>query len=343
MSRGRRVTLPYLHTFRAKGRDYHYARVQGKRRRIRDAAGQPVAPGDPGFLAAYEATVAALKRETAKPARAEPATGTLGWLFEAWRRSRQFREYAEATRQLYEGIIDRDLQPFAAAPLREITPPRVVDIMDTAPNTRANQYLAVIGSAFRWGIERELADGPSPTRGVRKRKTPDTWRSWTDAELERFEAKAGGTPYLAFMLAYYTGQRKGDILAMRWSDVQGGYICITQRKTGKELAIPVHRRLRAALDAAPRNGLTILQRADGRPYTVSGFNAVWRRAAKRHGIGAPFHGLRKSAVEKLLEAGASTASAASITGQTLAMVEHYAARVNQKALARRGMDAWEGG
>ncbi|RDD63614.1 hypothetical protein [Ferruginivarius sediminum] len=45
------------------------------------------------------------------------------------------------------------------------------------------------------------------------------------------------------------------------------------------------------------------------------------------------HGLRKNAVNRLLEAGCATAQVAAVTGQTLQMVEHYAAQVNQARLA----------
>jgi transposase len=54
-----------------------------------------------------------------------------------------------------------------------------------------------------------------------------------------------------------------------------------------------------------------------------------------------FHGLRKSAVVFLLEAGASDAEVAAITGQSRQMVEHYARAVNQKRLAAAAVLKWE--
>jgi hypothetical protein len=43
----------------------------------------------------------------------------------------------------------------------------------------------------------------------------------------------------------------------------------------------------------------------------------------------------------LLEAGCTTAEVASITGQTMEMVEHYAQQVNQRNLARAAILKWE--
>ena len=54
-----------------------------------------------------------------------------------------------------------------------------------------------------------------------------------------------------------------------------------------------------------------------------------------------FHGLRKSAVVFLLEAGCTDAEVSSITGQSRQMVEHYAKQVNQKKLAAAAVLKWE--
>ena len=54
-----------------------------------------------------------------------------------------------------------------------------------------------------------------------------------------------------------------------------------------------------------------------------------------------FHGLRKSAVVMLLEAGCTDAEVSAITGQSRKMVEHYAQQVNRRRLAASGILKWE--
>ena len=54
-----------------------------------------------------------------------------------------------------------------------------------------------------------------------------------------------------------------------------------------------------------------------------------------------FHGLRKSAVVTLLEAGATDAEVSAITGQTREMVAHYSRQVNQRRLAAAAILKWE--
>lgn len=57
--------------------------------------------------------------------------------------------------------------------------------------------------------------------------------------------------------------------------------------------------------------------------------------------GLVFHGLRKSAVVFLLEAGCTVPEVSAITGQSHQMVEHYAKEVNQKKLAAAAILKWE--
>jgi hypothetical protein len=54
-----------------------------------------------------------------------------------------------------------------------------------------------------------------------------------------------------------------------------------------------------------------------------------------------FHGLRKSAVVMLLEAGCTDAEVAAITGQSREMIVHYSVMVNQRKLARAAILKWQ--
>jgi integrase len=66
---------------------------------------------------------------------------------------------------------------------------------------------------------------------------------------------------LSAMLAYFTGQRSGDICAMMWNDIRnlGGAVAtidLTQRKTGAAVTIPLAEPLRQALLAVPEDQRT---------------------------------------------------------------------------------------
>ncbi|MBC8048517.1 MAG: tyrosine-type recombinase/integrase [Chitinophagales bacterium] len=152
---------------------------------------------------------------------------------------------------------------------------------------------------------------------------------------------------MAAALALYTGQRQSDVLAMRWSNVRDGLIAVTQAKTGKKLWIPLHGNLTAAIGEIHRDRVHILTSSKRTPWTSDGFKSSWNAEFKRPKMqslkeaGCVFHGLRKSAVVFLLEAGCSDAEVSSITGQSRQMVEHYARQVNQRKLAASAVLKWE--
>src|SRR5271166_4458305 len=85
----------------------------------------------------------------------------------------------------------------------------------------------------------------------------------------------------------------------------------------------------------------------GCPWTSDGFRTSWGKELDREIMsplrqaGLVFHGLRKSAVVFLLEAGCTDAEVSAITGQSRQMVEHYAKQVNQNKLAAAAVLKWE--
>ncbi|MGI9493156.1 MAG: hypothetical protein ACR2QF_12220 [Geminicoccaceae bacterium] len=62
-----------------------------------------------------------------------------------------------------------------------------------------------------------------------------------------------------------------------------------------------------------------------------GIQKEWQRMGFNDG--PPLHGLRRSAIIRLLEAGCSVEEVKSITGQSKRMVDYYAARLHTEALA----------
>jgi integrase len=157
----------------------------------------------------------------------------------------------------------------------------------------------------------------------------------------------------AVVLARYTGQRRGDLCAMRWSQYDGRVIRLVQGKTGKALVVPVADNLRAELDdwrsgtVAPHPERHILLTEQGVPWrgkylsellgeTVAAVNPKFR--------GLNVHGLRKLAAASFAECGCSASEIAAITGHnTLAMVGLYTASAEQERLATAAVRRLERG
>jgi integrase len=234
--------------------------------------------------------------------------------------------------------------PFSATPQyrrrqRQILPPSGIPAFSHG----SRPAFTLIG----WSIPRGYRD-ENPCRHVRELKTGEGYDPWSWESILHFRDHVSYPElWWAAALALYTGQRQRDDLAMQWTDYTNGNISVRQSKTGKRLLIPAHTALKTLLAEIPRRSTAILTNTKGRPWTQDGFRASLTKELNRSEMaplrerGLVFHGLRKSAVVFLLEAGCTDAEVCAITGQSRQMVEHYARQVNQKRLAAAAVLKWE--
>ena len=167
---------------------------------------------------------------------------------------------------------------------------------------------------------------------------------WTDAHCAAFEA-SHPPRYLmtGYMIARYTGQRRGDVLKMARTAYDGSCIEVRQEKTDEPLVIPAHRRLRAYLDQLPKDSLLFVVDANGQPLEETNFSKEFRAALDAAGLDhLHFHGLRHSA-GRARRGRVQSHEIQAITGhRTLQMVEHYTKAARQKRLASAAIAKLEG-
>ena len=210
----------------------------------------------------------------------------------------------------------------------------------------ANNIVRSLSSLMSWSIPRGWRTH-NPCAKIRMLRIGKGYAPWTWEHIETFRMHARADLWWAAALALYSGQRQADVLGMLWSDIQEGLLSVTQSKTGKKLWIPMHENLRAMLAEIPRLSVHVLTNSRGVPWTTDGFKSSWGDELKRDVFKEHsekqlvFHGLRKSAVVFLLEAGCTDAEVSAITGQSRGMVVHYARQVNQKKLAAAAVLKWQ--
>ena len=226
-----------------------------------------------------------------------------------------------------EGIVTKILAPYAEKPGAAL---------DTLKKLRILIRHAML---LNW-IQHD------PSFGIKRPKNGEI-RSWSDAELQQFEARwpVGTKQRLAFALMLFTGQRRSDVHRMTWADVKDGSIRVVQQKTRAKLVLPLHSDLLAVLAASPREHLAILVTEHGQPFTVDGFSGFMRDAIKAAGLplDAQPHGLRKAAGRRLAEAGATTRQIMAILGhKTLSEAERYTKDAEQAGLAAGAIVKLEG-
>ena len=185
-----------------------------------------------------------------------------------------------------------------------------------------------------------------PSLGIKRPKTQEI-RSWSEAEIEKFEKHwpIGTKQRLAFALMLHTGQRRGDVHRMTWADVSEETIRVLQQKTGRKLTIPLHRNLLEVVAVAARDHVTILNTQRGTPFTVGAFGQWIRDAITAAGLPLECqpHGLRKAAGRRLAEAGCTAHEIMAVLGhRTLTEAERYTRDADQARLARAALAKLEG-
>lgn len=262
----------------------------------------------------------------------------------AWQASPEWAGMRPKTKTEWTRYAARIVAAWGDLELRGIEPKHVLALRDryAATPAAANNLLRCLSSLMGWSVPRGYRND-NPCREVRPLRGSEPYEPWPWSVIEAAEQELRGDLWWAVALALYTGQRMGDVLAMRWDHIAGSVITVKQEKTAKRLAIPLHRNLKNVLETIPKRAVTILTSTDAKPWTKDGFKSSWAKHKPEATKGLVFHGLRKSAVVTLLEAGCTDAEVAAITGQSREMIEHYAKAVNQGKLAAAAILKWEAG
>jgi integrase len=103
------------------------------------------------------------------------------------------------------------------------------------------------------------------------------------------------------------------------------------------LTLPILPELEQAMRAYPANGMALIGRVDGRPFSERGLSQLIKAAVKAAGLPAKCvaHGLRKAKMRRLAEDGATEKEIAAWSGhKTLREIERYTKAADQKRLAR---------
>lgn len=265
--------------------------------------------------------------------------GSLDALIAAFQISPEWGALRPATVKNYRHYL-RDLAGLGGLPVAAVRRRGLLALRDAIATTRgpgaANVAMRVWATLFRWGRDRGWIEH-NPADRVRALPGGHL-PAWTAAEADHAATALPEHLRRVVLLARYTGQRRGDLIAMTWAAYDGSAIRLVQQKTRTPLRVPVHPALRDALNTwrAEASGLYILAALSGRPWTANHLTHEMQAALKEAGMrsGLNVHGLRKLAAQSLAEAGCTAHEIASITGhRTLAMVQLYTASADQERLA----------
>lgn len=274
--------------------------------------------------------------------KADVKPGTLGMLIAAYRAHTQFQDLAPRTQADYQRIFDY-LKPIADTPLKRFNPPLVVKIRDRAAGKLGRKWgnytKTVLSVIFGWGVERGFVhSNPAfKIKGIRKPKgAPEANRPWLDEEREAVLAALPAHMVVPISLMMYCGLDPKDALQLPRSAIKDGLIDTKRAKTSQPVWIPLPAPMAEALKAAPRHdAITVCANSFGRPWTVDGFGASWKKVRQKLldagaiSPGLTLKGLRHTVATILSEMRVDSRTIADMLGQrTTAMADLYSRRKN---------------
>lgn len=358
------LRLKHLSIYRSRGVTYAYYRRAKSLRRLTDDAGRPIDPNDVIALTeawtrahrAFEAAeAAALAAGAARVVRPHSIADLI-----ARYRLADFQRLRPATRLDYAkamGPLERDwghlpvegMKPHHVRQLRDRYATRETPGPDGKPvrvgNARqANRMVTVL--SILMSFARATLGWRQDNPAERPRRLPsdgEGYRAWTREAFDQFMVcPAIAEPMKrAAALGWYTGQRKGDCLTMTRAARTGGWLEVVPAKTRRSSAarrmVAEHPELTRVLDAAPASdAVTLLTRADGRPWKIDHFNHQFAAAVAGAGlVGLSFHGLRKGFMAWAAERGATDAELDAVVPHSDPRVRaRYRASADQKGLAK---------
>jgi enterobacteria phage integrase len=260
-----------------------------------------------------------------------------------YRRSAAYANLSDSSKRTYGQIIGPVLDQHghrSVAGMNRQHARKIVETVGIGAPAMANLTIAVMRLLFSFAVENGWRSD-NPCRGIRKYKGGEH-ESWTDEDLIAFEKKwpVGTRERLVYDLLLYTAQRGGDVVNWKHSDYATGAIILSQQKTGTKLVIPLHAALKRSIKASAGKGSHILADAYGKPIQRRTLTRIIRLAVKQAGLPARCvaHGLRKTAMRRLAENGATEKEMAAVSGhKSIAEVQRYTKSADQVGLARAAM------
>ena len=197
-----------------------------------------------------------------------------------------------------------------------------------------NRYASAIGAVFTWAIKRRIAPKGfvHPVRGIEhQRETTGKTRFLSDDERTRLLAACKASKwsrlYLLVLLALTTGARRGELIGLRWRDVDFTHkvLHVGRSKNGDPKALPLvatAAELLRELCGAP-DALVFPARLN--PATPMAFEDRWRQALAAAKVRSfRFHDLRHSCASYLAQHGATLLEIGDLLGhRNVSMTKRY--------------------
>ena len=342
-----RISLKYVNGF-GNGKRKNKRKRWYFRRRGFKAIPLPGLPGSEEFMTAYQMAVAAIP-DTDRPEigsrRTEP--GTINALVVAYYNSADWANLADDTRSSRRRIIEKFRTKHGSKRVRLLSREHIGKMLAeiTSPSAKRS-WLKAIRGLLKHAIPTLRKDDPA--QGIAQIKLPKTkgHHSWGDAEIAQYRSywPLGTQQRLVMEFALETASRRGEVVCLGPQHVYVGSdgeprIRIARSHGSDDVDIQISPELKAACDAMPKQHLTYIVTAYGKPRSKYGLGNDFAKWAREAGLPdhCRLHGLKKGGMRRAAEAGNTAHELMAFSGhKTLAEVQRYTEAANKKRLADSG-------
>lgn len=233
------------------GREKHSRRSDG---RLKAAVTVGVKPdGTPRKKYVYarsekelERKVVELKLALRTGTYADPGRMTVAEFLEIWRQKHVAKQEPK-TQAFYGHMIRHIVSSIGAVKLKDLGPLHVENLLEAhrgkVSGTTLHHIYCTLRAALNKGVRWRLVPGENPCKGVDPpSRSTGRPQPYTRDEILRLLAAAKDDPlYALYLLALWTGMREGELLGLKWEDIDldSGWLRIRRSLEGVRNGEPV--------------------------------------------------------------------------------------------------------
>lgn len=217
---------------------------------------------------------------------------------------------AASTFKNYSACARRVKETFAEFDPPQVRPTHIARFLDDNKDTpsMANLLRSFLKGTFDRAVRWGEVDS-NPVREIKNFRTAKRDRYITPDEYKSIRDNASPVLQCLMDVAYITGQRIGDVMAIRYADISDDGVFVRQQKTGNKVLITMTPDLAAAIEQARAihqsvKGLTLFHKRNGKPLSYQTIYGHWRKACSAAKVeNAHFHDIRAATATDAKRAG----------------------------------------
>ncbi len=333
-----RLKLPkHVHGFVDRhGKPRYYARKPGFK-----SVPLPGLPFSPEFMSAYDIAIGDTKPVEIGASKTNP--GTISALVVAYYKSGAWTGLTEDTRKTRKRYIESFRAQHGDKRVAMLQRQHLEKMLAEISNLYARRHwLKAIKGLMKFAVPIMRKDDPAA--GIPSVKLPKSkgHHTWTNDEIAQYRAywPLGTQQRLVMEFALETTSRRGEVVRLGPQHIKNGRVRIERTHGSADVDIPVSPDLQAACDSMPKEHLTYIVTAYGKPRSKYGLGNDFAKWATEAGlpVRCRLHGLKKGGMRRLAEAGATTHMLMAVSGhKTLSEVQRYTDEADRKKLAVKAM------